>query len=112
MKYCWEIPSGWSVIFSNPQLNPQNAVSCSIVNDLCGPCSPRGLVSCETYEGAAVTAEVASSSLVVPASFFNNLQLGTFGIWVQLGCNRFSGFPCGHQMHRNNCLNQSRLGFV
>src|SRR5437660_5189715 len=55
---------------------------------------------------APVTAEVASSSLVVPASFFNNLQLGTFGIWVQLGCNRFSGFPCGQQMHRKNSLDQ------
>src|SRR6266404_6525013 len=59
-----------------------------------------------------VTAEVASSSLVVPASFFNNLQVGTFGIWVQLGRTRFGGFPCGQQMHRKNSLDQSRLGVL
>jgi hypothetical protein len=33
------------------------------------------------------------------------LQIGTFGIWVQLGCNRFAGFPCGQQMHRKNGCN-------
>jgi hypothetical protein len=38
------------------------------------------------------------------------LQFGTFGIWVQLGCNRFGGFPRGQQMHLKNGRNQSGLG--
>jgi len=33
----------------------------------------------------AVTAEVASSSLVVPAIFFNHLQQTQKKIWVRLG---------------------------
>ena len=49
----------------NPQPNPQNAMSCT-TSAYFG--SPRGLVSCcKTYSRSAVTAEVASSSLVVPA---------------------------------------------
>jgi hypothetical protein len=51
----------------NSQPNPQNAVSCAILNDLGGPWqSPR---SCKL----SVTAEVASSSLVVPAISFQEL---------------------------------------
>jgi hypothetical protein len=63
-----------------------------------------------TSNRVAVTAEAAGSSPVVPAILFKHLQIGTFGIWVQLGCNRFGGFPCGQQMHRKNGRNQSRLG--
>ena len=52
----------------NPQSNPQHDVSYVISNDLGGPWqSPRLVSCCKTYQGAAVTAEVASSSLVVPA---------------------------------------------
>jgi hypothetical protein len=36
----------------------------------------------------SVTAEVASSSLVVPASFFNKLQDSPQEIWVQSGSNQ------------------------
>src|ERR1017187_4923222 len=49
----------------NPQLNPQNLLSCPTSAYLG---SPRGLVSrCKTYRGSPVTAEVAGSSPVVPA---------------------------------------------
>jgi hypothetical protein len=37
--------------------------------------SPRSFVSCKTYHRAAVTAEVASSSLVVPAIFLKTYSL-------------------------------------
>src|SRR5713226_5222027 len=51
----------------NPQPNPQNAMSYT-TSAYFG--SPRGLVSCcKTYPCKTVTAEVASSSLVVPAIF-------------------------------------------
>jgi hypothetical protein len=43
-------------------------VSCAIFNNQAAVGSPRVSVSCcKTFQGAAVTAEVASSSLVVPA---------------------------------------------
>jgi hypothetical protein len=54
----------------NPQPKPQHAPSCTILNDLGGPWqlgSPRGLVSCKTCQGVAVTAKAAGSSPVVPA---------------------------------------------
>src|SRR5229473_2232378 len=56
----------------NPQPNPQNAMSYT-TSAYFG--SPRGLVSCcKTYPSKTVTAEVASSSLVVPAILFNSLD--------------------------------------
>src|ERR1035441_9905635 len=69
--------------FSNPQPNPQKMMSCTTCRYFG---SPRVVVSrCKTYPGYAVTAEVASSSLVVPAILLNCLQgtsksnLGPFG---------------------------------
>src|SRR6266849_5992258 len=57
----------------NPQPNPQNAMSYT-TSAYFG--SPRGLVSCcKTYPGKTVTAEVASSSLVVPAILSKGLSL-------------------------------------
>src|SRR5258708_8486872 len=56
-------PVGCQIL--NPQPNPQNAMSYT-TSAYFG--SPRGLVSCcKTYPSKTVTAEVASSSLVVPA---------------------------------------------
>jgi hypothetical protein len=40
-----------------------------------------------TFETSSVTAEVASSSLVVPASFLQQLTNFTSKIWVQSGSN-------------------------
>src|SRR5712692_2510304 len=55
----------------NPQPNPQTAMSYT-TSAYFG--SPRGLVSCcKTYPSKTVTAEVASSSLVVPAISFQRV---------------------------------------
>ena len=57
---------------SNPQPDPQKMMSCTTCRYFG---SPRVVVSCcKTYPGKTVTAEVASSSLVVPAITLNGLQ--------------------------------------
>ncbi len=61
-----------------------------------------------TLHEARTDAEFAGSSPVVPAIIFSGLQIGTFGIWVQLCCNRFGGF-FRQQMPRKNRFHQSRL---
>jgi len=54
-------------------LNPQNAMSCTTYAAFG---SPRVVVSCcKTISRSAVTAEVASSSLVFPAILSNHLQV-------------------------------------
>ena len=58
-----------------------------------------------------VTAEVASSSLVVPAIFLKHLQLGCCLFWVQQGCNRFS-CGCQSELNRQNSFNQFLLSFA
>src|SRR5713226_9176141 len=85
----------------NPQPNPQNAMSYT-TSAYFG--SPRGLVSCcKTYPSKTVTAEVASSSLVVPAILLNGLQrtpktdLGPFGSNKRFRICRFAVPP-----HPNN----------
>lgn len=76
---------GHGTEFSNPQPNPQQSVSCATYAYFG---SPRVFVSCcKTYYRSAVTAEVASSSLVVPASFFNHLTKLDQKICVQSGSN-------------------------
>ena len=63
-------PARWQI--PNPQSNPQNAMSYATSANFG---SPRGLVSCcKSYSRSAVTAEVASSSLVVPAILFKHLH--------------------------------------
>jgi hypothetical protein len=58
---------GVGLCLLNPQPNPQNAMSCTTYAAFG---SPRVLVSCcKAISRSAVTAEVASSSLVVPANF-------------------------------------------
>ena len=68
---------------SQPTTNPQNAMSYMTSANFG---SPRGLVSCcKTYSRSAVTAEVASSSLVVPAIPLNGLQRTPENNRVRLG---------------------------
>jgi hypothetical protein len=62
------------MLFSRKNLQPTiQPTVVDLFSDLRGFGSPRSLVSCKTYNRAAVTAEVASSSLVVPAILFSKL---------------------------------------
>jgi hypothetical protein len=73
--------------FPNPQPNPQILMSCATWRYFG---SPRGLVSCcKTNPRYAVTAEVASSSLVVPAILFSKLR-------------SFCNFLFAQSLHRSN----------
>jgi hypothetical protein len=62
-----------------------------------------------TCNPLTVTAEVASSSLVVPAIFFKDLQLGRCFIWVQQGCTGFRN-RCHPHFYRQYGFDQLRLG--
>src|SRR4029077_9759481 len=61
--------------------------------------SPRGLVSCcKTYHRAAVTAEVVSSSLVVPATYFQQLiEVPHFRAGIKKAQNRYRGVCPGSE---------------
>ena len=61
-------------------------------------------------EFRTVTAQVASSSLVVPAIFFKDLPLGRCFIWVQQECKDFCN-RCQPHSDRQYGFDQLRLDY-
>jgi len=94
---CRERAGAWYGGFSNPQPNPQEMMSCMAYGYFG---SPRGFVCrCKTYSRSAVTAEVASSSLVVPAISRVTSRMRSTGqaLATCLGCRgRIAGIATLH----------------